>query len=179
MSVSFHHPCAAVSGDNTARTFLMLKHRARGHPGANGHGTPCRRPWRPAFVVLPSVPTADAAYYSAAIALSQPANRWHAHDSNGIGSLRNPRDHPRPTGLRPGLFVHGRTVIRLPSNDSVTLADAVVILPPMASRQRPSMKAGVALRHADFDTEMKRVQGFCDGPGMATDSGCTRPTRRD
>jgi glycosyltransferase involved in cell wall biosynthesis len=64
----------------------------------------------------------------------------------------------------PALFVHGRTVIRLPSLDPVTLADVVVDL---ASNNEPSETLrregrGMALRHADYDAEMQRVQGFYD-----------------
>jgi L-malate glycosyltransferase len=64
----------------------------------------------------------------------------------------------------PALFVHGRTVIRLPSHDPSTLADAVVGLASNSGLSETLRREGrgMALRHADYDAEMLRVQGFYD-----------------
>ena len=62
----------------------------------------------------------------------------------------------------PALFIHGRTVIRVERRDPSLLADAVVRLASDNDLSETVRREGraMALRHADYDTEMKRLEGF-------------------
>ena len=64
----------------------------------------------------------------------------------------------------PAIFVHGRTVIRVERRDPSLLADAVVALASDGNLSETVRREGrrMALHHADYDTEMKRLEGFYD-----------------
>ncbi len=145
---------------------LMLKHLARGYPE---YETAMERlvddlGVRPFVRFLPSVTNSEMPlYYSAAdCTISMPQTDGTPMTVMESAACETPAIILDLPDYDPALFVHGRTVIRLPSHDPVTLADAVVGLASNSGLSETLRREGrsMALRHADYDAEMKRVQGF-------------------